>query len=92
MLSWLQELHSIGPIEFIFSNLEVFRNSDTRNMFEFSSEPIDGFPTDELKVDQAYLNITSHFDKPLWLYTLSSECVAVSTWDFLNKHDTHIYT
>lgn len=60
----------------------VSQYSDRRIMFDFSPEPSDGFPTDKLKVDQAYLNITSNLNRPLWLYTLSSECVAVSSWEF----------
>lgn len=43
-------------------------------MWEFSQDSI----ISQLKVDQAYLNVTSLFDKNLWLYQLSSECVEVS--------------
>lgn len=48
-------------------------------MWEFSQSPFDGLPIDKLKVDQAYLNITSTLNKNVWMYVLSSECVSVST-------------
>lgn len=33
-----------------------------------------GLNLSDLKVDEAYVNVTSHIDRPLWLYTLSEEC------------------
>lgn len=81
VLSSLWLLHSLGIIAYIWCELKDIRNIDARKMFEFWPESVDGFPTDKLKVDQAYLNITSTVDKRLWIYTLSSECVAVSTFE-----------
>lgn len=37
-----------------------------------------GLNLSDLKVDEAYVNVTSHIDRPLWLYTLSEECYKVS--------------
>ncbi|XP_031628030.1 heparan-alpha-glucosaminide N-acetyltransferase [Contarinia nasturtii] len=41
-------------------------------MWEFSQDSV----TEQLKVDQALLNVSSTLDDNLWLYQLSSECVA----------------
>lgn len=78
MLSRFRQFDSLGLTEYVRCDLEIFEIFDKRKMFEFWPEPVDGFPTAKLKVDQAYLNITSNSDKRLWLYSLSSECVAVS--------------
>ena len=41
-------------------------------------EEIRGLSINELKVDEAYVNITSHLNGKLWLYTLSDACYKVS--------------
>jgi hypothetical protein len=39
-----------------------------------------GLNLSALKVDEAYVNVTSRIYSPLWLYTLSDECYKVSFW------------
>jgi hypothetical protein len=36
-----------------------------------------GLNLSDLKVDEAYVNVTSLLYSPLWLYTLSDECYKV---------------
>lgn len=48
-------------------------------MWEFSQDSI----TEQLKVDQALLNVSSTLNKALWFYQLSDECVAVSAMKLL---------
>lgn len=36
-----------------------------------------GLNLSDLKVDEAYVNVTSLLHSPLWLYTLSEECYKV---------------
>lgn len=47
-------------------------------MFELWQDSFDGLPLKELKVDQAFLNVTSTLQNNVWLYSLSDECVSVS--------------
>lgn len=42
-------------------------------MWEFAQDSV----TEQLKVDQALLNVTSTLFETVWLYQLSDECVAV---------------
>lgn len=46
-------------------------------MWEFSQPQLGKIKIDRLKVDQAYLNLTSSLNVPAWLYTVSDECVDV---------------
>jgi hypothetical protein len=41
-------------------------------------EKFRGLNRSDLEVDEAYVNVTSRIDIPLWLYTLSEECYKVS--------------
>lgn len=43
-------------------------------MWEFAQDSV----TEQLKVDQALLNVSSTLYESLWLYQLSDECVAVT--------------
>jgi len=43
-------------------------------------EEFRGLNRSDLEVDEAYVNVTSRIDSPLWLYTLSEECYKVSFW------------
>lgn len=42
-------------------------------MWEFSQDSV----TEQLKIDQALLNVSSTVFNSLWIYQLSDECVAV---------------
>jgi len=41
-------------------------------------EEFRGLNRSDLKVDEAYVKVTSRIDSPFWLYTLSEECYKVS--------------
>lgn len=63
-------------------------------MWEFAQDAV----TEQLKVDQALLNISSAIGEQLWLYQLSDECVAVSFWQitsikikFNSTHTSYSY-
>lgn len=47
-------------------------------MFELWQDDFDGLNLRKLKVDQAYLNVTSTLQRNAWIYSLSDECVSVN--------------
>lgn len=48
-------------------------------MWEFTQPLLNNkMKIDRLKIDQAYLNLTSFIDTPAWIYTISDECEQVS--------------
>lgn len=42
---------------------------------EWSDKTFRGLDLTDLKVDQAYFNVTNHLDEQFYLYSLSAECV-----------------
>lgn len=67
-----------NDLYFIFSiilstYIDFVSNISIDKMWEFSQDSM----ISQLKVDQAYLNVTSSLDKNVWLYQLSDECVQV---------------
>lgn len=69
----LISLHWIVVCGFFISATENHLAFGCDKMWEFSQDSV----TEQLKVDQALLNITSTLYENLWLYQLSDECVAV---------------
>lgn len=49
-------------------------------MWQFASsrQALEDIDLGDLRVNQAYLNITSDKSDKLWMYTLSEDCVRVS--------------
>lgn len=47
-------------------------------MEQVTKQSLEDINLGELRVNQAFLNITSHHSAKLWMYTLSEDCVRVS--------------
>lgn len=48
--------------------------------FEETVTNFKGFNMTDLELDEAWLNISSSFSVPVWLYILSDDCDSVSNW------------
>lgn len=46
-------------------------------MWEFAQPQLGKIKLERLKVDQAFLNLTSTLNEPLWMYSVSADCVQV---------------
>lgn len=51
-------------------------------MWEFSQPHLGKIKIDQLKIDQAFLNLTSSLKETAWMYTVSEECEAVREFCF----------
>lgn len=47
-------------------------------MWQYGRQALEDIDLGDLRANQAYLNITSHQDDRLWMYTLSEDCIRVS--------------
>lgn len=50
-------------------------------MEQIYRQALEDINLEELRVNQAFLNITSHQSDKLWMYTLSNDCIRVSLLD-----------
>lgn len=63
---------------FSLEYLQLMGPHFSHNMLELWQQSLNGIPIETLKVDQAFLNISSIVEKNVWVYQLSDECDAVS--------------
>lgn len=54
-------------------------------MWELARQSLAGVNLNNLSVNQAYLNVTSHLSKRIWMYSLSENCIRVSENILLHK-------
>lgn len=47
-------------------------------MWQSVKQSLEDIDLGDLRVNQAFLNITSHLPDRLWMYTLSEDCIRVS--------------
>lgn len=47
-------------------------------MWEFAQPSIGKLKLDRLKIDQAFLNLTSSLGEPTWIYSVSDDCIEVN--------------
>lgn len=46
-------------------------------MWEFAQPQLGKIKIERLKIDQAFLNLTSTLNEPVWMYSISDDCVQV---------------
>lgn len=77
-LSSIDKLEKIGIFTLQSNDYDTSLFIIAPTMWQSVKQSLEDINLGDLRVNQAFLNITSHQPDTLWMYTLSEDCIRVS--------------